>query len=200
MGRKLLAGILGGVAFFAWSSLAHMLLPLGETGVREIPNEQGLVALMKTSIPERGLYMFPGTGLPADASRAQKGEAMKESFQKIATGPSGLLMYHPARPVSFPRLLLIELGTNILQLLLAVFLLGQASLTSFGARWWFVTTAGILAAISTNVSYWNWYGFPGLYTLVYMFTVLMGFVFAGLVAAAIVKPGAGMPLARGVGA
>lgn len=200
MGRKLLAGILGGFAFFAWSSLAHMLLPLGETGVKEIPNEQALLASMKTSIPERGLYLFPGTGLPADASRAQKSEAMNANFQKIATGPSGLLMYHPARPVSFPRLLLTELGTNVLQLLLAVFLLGQASLTSFGARWWFITTAGILAAISTNVSYWNWYGFPTNYTLAYTFTILMGFVFAGLVAAAIVKPGAGMPLARGAGA
>jgi len=177
-----------------------MLLPLGETGVKEIPNEQALLASMKTSIPERGLYLFPGTGLPADASRAQKSEAMNANFQKIATGPSGLLMYHPARPVSFPRLLLTELGTNVLQLLLAVFLLGQASLTSFGARWWFITTAGILAAISTNVSYWNWYGFPTNYTLAYTFTILMGFVVAGLVAAAIVKPGAGMPLARGAGA
>jgi hypothetical protein len=200
MGRKLLAGILGGLAFWVWSYVAHTLLPLGEMGVREIPNEQAVVASMKTSIPERGLYIFPGTGLPADASRAQKGDAMKASFQKIATGPSGILMYHPARDFSFLRAVLIELGTNILQLLLAVFLLGQASLTSFGARWWFITTAGILAAISTNVSYWNWYGFPSNYTLAYAFTILMGFVFAGLVAAAIVKPGAGMPVARGVGA
>ena len=200
MGRKLLAGILGGIAFFAWSSLAHTVLPLGEAGVKEVPNEQALVALMKASIPDRGLYLFPGAGLPPDASREQKGDAMRASFQKIATSPSGLLMYHPARPVSFPRLLLTELGTNIVQLLLAVFLLSQASLTSFAARWWFVTTAGILAAISTNISYWNWYGFPTNYTLAYTFTVFMGFVFAGLVAAAIVKPGAGMPLAKGVGA
>src|SRR5215471_21539642 len=99
MGRKLLAGILGGVTFWVWAFVAHMLLPLGETGVREIPDEQALLASMKTSLPERGLYMFPGTGLPADASRAQKSEAMNANFQKIATGPSGLLMYHPARPV-----------------------------------------------------------------------------------------------------
>ena len=200
MGRKLLAGILGGLAFWVWAFVAHTLLPLGEAGVREMPNEQALLASMKTSLSERGLYIFPGTGLPADASRAQKGEAMKESSQKMATGPSGILMYHPTRDFSFVRSVLIELGTNILQLLLAVFLLGQARLTSFGARWWFITTAGILAAISTNVSYWNWYGFPTNYTLAYTFTIVMGFVFAGLVAAAIVKPGAGMPLAEGVGA
>jgi len=196
MGRKLLAGILGGIAFFAWSGLAHMVLPLGETGVRELPNEQPVVAAMQSSIQERGLYLFPGTGLPANATRAQKSAAMEQQFQKTATGPSGLLMYHPARPVSFGQMLMIECATNIVQLLLAVFLLGQTSLAGFGARWGFITVAGILAAISTNVSYWNWYGFPTNYTLAYSFTIAVGFLVAGLVAAAIMKPGAGMPAAR----
>jgi hypothetical protein len=109
-------------------------------------------------------------------------------------------MYHPSRNVSFPRLLVTELGTNILQVLLAVILLGQTTLSTFGGRWAFVTVAGVLAAISTNVSYWNWYGFPGEYTLGYSFTVAIGFVFAGLVAAAMLKPGAGMPAARAMGA
>lgn len=121
---------------------------------------------------------------------------MEQAFQKTATGPSGLLMYHPARPVSLGQMMITELGTNVVQLLLAVFLLGQTSLASFGARWGFVTVAGVLAAISTNVSYWNWYGFPGNYTLAYTFTIVMGFIVGGLVAAAIVKPGAGMPATR----
>ena len=73
--------------------------------------------------------------------------------------------------------------------LLAGILGGLAFFLSFAARWRFITLAGILAAISTNISYWNWYGFPGTYTLAYVCTVAMGFVFAGLVAAAIVKPG-----------
>jgi hypothetical protein len=140
--------------------------------------------------------LFPGIGLPANATKAQKSAAMEQQFQKTATGPSGLLMYHPTRPVSLGQMLMTELGTNIVQLLLAVFLLGQTSLASFGARWGFITVAGILAAISTNVSYWNWYGFPGNYTLAYTFTIAIGFVVAGLVAAAIVKPGAGMPATR----
>jgi hypothetical protein len=200
MGRKLLAGILGGFAFFAWSGLAHMVLPLGETGVRELPNEQAITTVMKGNLPERGLYLFPGTGLPANATRAQKSAAMDQQFQKTATGPSGLLMYHPARPVSFGQMLMTECATNIVQLLLAVFLLGQTSLAGFGARWGFITVTGILAAISTNVSYWNWYGFPGNYTLAYTSTIAMGFLVAGLVAAAIMKPGAGMRAARAAGA
>src|SRR5262245_145980 len=195
MGRKLLAGILGGLTFFVWSFIAHTVLPLGKTGVAEIPNEQPVLSAMKSSISQGGLYIFPGMGLPANATRAQESAAMDQQWQKIATGPSGLLMYHPTRAISLPRLLLTEAGTNIVQLLLAVFLLGQTSLTSFGARWRFITLAGILASISTNISYWNWYGFPGNYTLAYTFTIAMGFLCAGLVAAAIVKPGAGIPTA-----
>src|SRR5262245_13740619 len=196
MGRKLLAAVLGGLAFFAWSSLAHIALPLGRTGFQEIPNEQALLSAMKSNMPNHGLYIFPGLGLSPDATAAQARAAMPAHEQKVASGPSGILVYFPAREPIFPRALAIELGTNIIQVFLAILLLAQTSLGSFGARWWFVTVAGILAAISTNISYWNFYGFPGNYTLAYAFTVAMGFVFAGLVVAAIVKPAAGMPATR----
>jgi hypothetical protein len=188
MGRKLLAGVLGGIAFFLWSSLAHMVLPLGETGVQQIPNEAAVTGAMLTNIKGDGLYLFPEMHLQPGASRQEQNAAMQQQFEKIKTGPSGLLVYHPARDAGFGKLLLTELTTNIVQLLIAVFLLGQTRITSLAGRWRFVTAAGVLAAISTNISYWNWYGFPGNYTLAYTSTIAMGFVCAGLVAAALVKP------------
>ena len=39
-----------------------------------------------------------------------------------------------------------------------------------------------LTAIVTNVSYWNWYGFPGVYTASYMLIEVMGFLLVGIVA------------------
>lgn len=196
MGRKLLAGILGGVAFFAWSSIAHMVLPLGETGVQEIGNEEAVTSAMQANIKAGGLYLFPGMHLPAGASRDQQSAAMQKNFEKVKTGPSGLLMYHRSRDVGFGKLMVTELTTNILQMLLAVFLLAQTRIASFAGRWRFVTAAGVLAAISTNVSYWNWYGFPGNYTVAYTSTIAMGFVCAGLVIAAMVKPEAAALAAR----
>jgi hypothetical protein len=190
MGKKLLAGVLGGLAFFFWSFVAHDVLPLGKAGIKEIPNEQAVLSSMKANMPEEGLYLLPGLGLPENATRAQQSAAMEARMHKVETGPSGFLAYHPALNFSFGRALGVELGTNILQVLLAVILLGQTSLLSFVARWRFITIAGVFAALSTNISYWNWYGFPGSYTLAYVCTVAMGFVFAGLVAAAIIKPGA----------
>lgn len=189
MGKKLLAGVLGGLAFFFWSYVAHDVLPLGKAGIKEVPNEQAVLSSMKANMPDNGLYFLPGLGLPENATRAQQAAAMEAHMHKVETGPSGLLVYHPSLQFSFGKALAVELGTNILQVLLAVILLGQTNLISFGARWRFITIAGVLAALSTNISYWNWYGFPGNYTLAYIFTVAMGFVFAGLVAAAIAKPG-----------
>ena len=188
MVKKLLAAVLGGLAFFFWSFVAHDLLPLGKTGIKEIPNEQTVLDSMKANMPENGLYLLPGLGVPENATRAQQSAAMEARMHKVETGPSGLLVYHPSLNFSFGRALVVELGTNIFQVLLAVILLGQTRIINFVGRWRFITIAGFLAAVSTNVSYWNWYGFPGNYTLAYICTVAMGFVFAGVVAAAIVKP------------
>lgn len=196
MARKLLAGVLGGAVFFVWLFVAHEVLGLGAIGVKDIPNEQVIMPVLKANIPEGGFYFFPGFGLGANPTSDQKTAAMKAYSEKIAGGPSGIMIYRTsgAQAVS-PRQMLTEFGTNVLQMLLAVFLLGQTRLASFAARWRFVTAAGILAAISTNISYWNWYGFPGPYTLGYALSIASGFLVAGLVAAAMIKPGAGMSLA-----
>ena len=188
MGKKLLAGVLGGLAFFFWSFVAHDVLPLGKTGIKEIPNEPAVLASMKANMPEDGLYLLPGLGVPENATRAQQAAAMEARMHKVETGPSGFLAYHPSLQFSFRKALVVELGTNILQVLLAVILLGQTRIVNFVGRWRFITIAGFMAAISTNISYWNWYGFPANYTLAYICTVAMGFVFAGLVAAALVRP------------
>ena len=94
--RIFLAGILGGIVMFVWTSIAHMALPLGEAGINEIPNESALLGAMQSSIGDKtGLYIFPGLGVGKDATREQKSEAMKQMQQRIAANPSGIMMYHP---------------------------------------------------------------------------------------------------------
>jgi hypothetical protein len=183
--RILLAGILGGIAMFIWTSIAHMALPLGEAGIREIPNEQAVLGAMQTNIGQQsGLYLFPGFGVGPNPTRQQRSEAMKHMGERLASNPSGILMYHPpGRAVMMGRLLGIEFATELLESILVVFLLAQTGLVSFGARVGFVTVSGILAAIATNISYWNWYGFPSVYTASYMFIQIVGFHCVGLVAA-----------------
>ena len=189
MKRVLLAGLLGGIAMFIWTSIAHMALPLGEAGIREIPNEAAVLSAMQSNIGEAGLFFFPGFGLGPNPSREAQHEAMKHMDEKLAQHPSGIMMYHPAgsRPFVMARYLSIEFVTEVLEAFLVVYLLSLTRLTTFGARVAFVTVAGVLAAIATNISYWNWYGFPAVYTSAYMFIQVVGFLCIGLVAAWVLK-------------
>jgi len=190
MTRIFLAGLLGGIAMFIWSSIAHTVLPLGETGLSEIPNEQTILDAMQHNIAEKsGLYIFPGFGLGPNPTREQKNEAMKHMADNFARRPSGILMYNAAgsRPIDMVRWLGVEFLTEVAEALLAVYLLSKTRLTNFGTRVGFMIVAGILAAIATNISYWNWYGFPTSYTLSYISTQVVGFFCAGLVAAFVLR-------------
>ena len=174
---------------FIWTSIAHMALPLGEAGIGEIPNESAVLSAMQSNIGDQtGLYIFPGPGLGKNATRQEKQEAMKHMGEKIAANPSGILMYHaPGRPLALGKLLGVEFGTELLEAILVVFLLGQTPIASFAGRVGFVLVAGILVAIATNVSYYNWYGFPRVYTASYMLTQIVGFLCVGIVAALVLR-------------
>jgi hypothetical protein len=187
--RVVLAGVLGAIAMFLWSFVAHMVLPLGYTGVREIPNESAVLSAMQSSIGQTsGLYLFPGLGAGPNPTAAQRNAAMKNYEPKLAANPSGLLIYHPpgAKGITGGRLGL-EFLTEFIEALLAVILLAQTRIGSYAGKAGFVTLVGIVAAVTGNIPYWNWYGFPGNYTAAYMTTQIVGYLAAGLVAAAVVR-------------
>jgi hypothetical protein len=186
--RAFLAAILGGIAMFIWSFIAHDLLPLGEIGMREFQDETAMLDALKTNLGDaRGLYHFPGHTAGPNSTRQEKNDAMKRAIEKAASGPSGMLLYHPTREFSFGKLLGIEFATELLEAIFVVFLLTQTRIESFGGRVGFVFVAGILAAITTNIPYWNWYGFPSDYTAAYMSIEIIGFLCVGVVAALLLK-------------
>ena len=187
--RVWLAGLLGAIGMFVWASIAHVVLPLGTVGISEIPNEAPVLAAMQASIGNTsGLYFFPGMGVPPNASRDAQRAAMQNYDQKLAALPSGLLIYHPPGMKALtPGQLLTEFLTELVEALIVVWLLAQTRISSFGSRVAFVTIAGIMAALTTNIPYWNWYGFPTNYTTVYMFTEIAGYFVAGLVAAFVMR-------------
>ncbi len=187
MKRVLLAAILGAIAMFAWTSIAHMVLPLGTIGVQEIPNEGPVLSAMSASLgAQHGLYLYPGMGVGPSPTMKERRDAMPAYQKKLAGSPSGLLIYHPAgQPGMTGAMLGIEFGKEFVMTLLALALLSLTRLTSYGSKVGFVALVGLVAALSTNVSYFAFYGFPGNYTLAYIFTEFMGFVAAGLAGAAL---------------
>jgi hypothetical protein len=184
--RIFLAGVLGAIAMFAWTAIAHMALPIGEAGIQNTMDDEALLAAMKTNVKDKdGLYTFPSMGLGPNATHAEQSKAMETFPAKLEKNPSGFFLYHPAgsRPMSMGKFLTVEFITELIEALIAVWLLAQTRIVSFGGRVGFVVVAGIMAAIATNVSYWNWWGFPSVYTASYIFIQVVGFFLVGLVAA-----------------
>ena len=169
--RILIAGVLGGLAMFIWSAVAHLALPLAEIGVSRLPNEAATRAALQATVGDReGLYVFPyGPSAPQ--------------------GPSGFLVYNAGNVLGLsPPTLVGEFAEETLESLIAAVLVGMAALAGYWRRVGFVALVGVAGVLTTNVSYWLWYRFPADYTLAYMFTDFVGYVAAGLVIAALVRP------------
>jgi hypothetical protein len=174
--RVLIAGLLGGLAMFVWTSISHVLTPLGFIGFSQMPAEQAVIDTAHASIGDKsGLYIFPY----ADPNDPKMMEIVTE---KSKTGPSGLVVYHaPGEGAEMmPGTLVAEFLKETAQALIAAFLVSLMIPLGFAMRVGAVVLIGVSAAIATNVSYWIWYGFPLDYTLAQIFIELVGAAFAGV--------------------
>jgi hypothetical protein len=171
--RVLLAGLVGGVVMFIWATVAHLATPLATAGLKPLPAEAATLATLRAAIGDTpGLYFFPylqGTGARATADQSAK----------MQLGPTGLLAYQaPGSPALMPRRLVVELLLEIGESILAALVISAAP--DIGRRIGVAVAIGAVAAVSTNFSYWNWYGFSLDYTLANALTELMKYVFAGV--------------------
>lgn len=181
MGRLLIAGLIGGIAMFIWSALAHTVLPLGETGLRQVGPDSAVPAAIQQELGDRdGLYSFPGV----DGNPHEDEAAMAALMEKQKTGASGLIVYHRAgyAPDMGP-LMGVELALEIVQSLILAWLLSGLVAAGLAARTLASALIGVAVGISTNGSYWNWWGFPADYTLAAVVIQVVGYTVAGLVIA-----------------
>jgi hypothetical protein len=174
--RVLIAGILGGIAMYIWSTVAHVALPLGQVGVSQMPNEAAVLAAAQASNGAKdGLYFYPWVD-PKDPQMMQKMSAA------LKVKPSGLLIYHPpghgVSDMAGP--MVAEFLKELVEALIAAFLVSLTVVGSYWGRVGFVSLIGVIAGITTNVSYWIWYGFPADYSLAAVFIEFMDYAVAGL--------------------
>jgi len=190
MAKKiLLGGLVGGIVAFLVSGFFHMATSLGEYGIKTLPNEDATLSMMRTSIPESGLYLYPG----ADMSHGNSPAVQAAFLQKYKTGPAGILAYtKEGGDFSFGKLLLNQFLFSVVAALFLAWILGlTVGATSYASRAAIVFIASLFAACIYALPYWNWYRFPLNYTVAYIFTWSVSWLIAGLAMAAIVKPRAG---------
>lgn len=183
--RFWLAGLAGALAMFVWMSFAHMTPTIAGAGMQKIPNEPTVLAALENGLgPRRGLFVYPY--IPP--------REMASASARLASSPSGLLIYRPpgAKPLE-RRQMIVEFILELFESLVAVALVSASGTSGFARQVGFFAGLGFIAAIATNGSYWLWYGFPAAYSVTAMLTEFVKFVIAG-VAVAIVF--ARVPLRR----
>ena len=184
MGKLLAGALAAGIMVFMWGAISHMATPIGKMGFRPFPNEDSLIAAMKGSIHETGVYHFPD--MP-DSKTSSESEASAWEA-KYKQGPTGFLVYHTDGDEAMsPRQLLTELGSSIFAGLLAAVVLSQVK-SGYVGRVLIVTLMGTFGFVSINISYWNWYRFPLDFTTGAALDEIIGWFLGGLVLAAIVGP------------
>jgi small-conductance mechanosensitive channel len=183
--RIIIAGILGGIALFIWGGIWHEVLPFQLNGLRSLPTEQALET--KAKLPDAGVYISPGYDVPDAAPFAIRLLSMRKLARKPPDEPRQFLVYHPVTQRISARPFVVEFLTNIVQALIAGFLVAQARLRRYSSRLGFIVVLGVLASITTNISFSNFYGFPIGFVTTNMIFLAIGYLIVGLIVAAIVK-------------
>jgi hypothetical protein len=165
--RVLLAAIVGGIAMYVWATAAH-LSPLGGVGAHPMPNEGLIAAALKLNLGDKGgVYIYPG---PAAAGAPAGNGPVAEGM--LAYNPNGTGALRPSQ-------LGIEFGLEMFEALMMACIAALAAV-GLGRRIAIATLVGLIAGITTNLSYWNWYGFGLDYTLTNGFIELVKYLVAGV--------------------
>jgi hypothetical protein len=181
MNRLTLAAIIGGIVAFLWGAVSHMVLPIGKMGLRSLPSEASVLATLQGSVPEPGLYFFPGM----DFSRSMTPEEETAWQERYRSGPAGLLVYRPKGGEAMsPWKLLTELLSSVLAAGAAAFVVAPMA-ASYGRRVLATACMGLFAWFSMSLSYWNWYGFPTDFIVAEGIDQVAGWFLAGLAIAKI---------------
>jgi hypothetical protein len=180
--RIVIAGVVGGLIVFVWSAVSHMVLPLGNIGFESLPNDEPVISALKGSVPESGLYFFPGFPNHREATQ----EEQEAYLARLRQGPSGVVVYTAGGVEAMaPSRFVTEFVSCLLAALVAAWVLASV-VGGYGKRLLVVALLGFFAFASLLLSYWNWYGFPTDYTLANGFGEVVGWLLAGLAMAKIV--------------
>ena len=170
------SGIAAGIALFLWGAIAHMALPLGEMGIKSMPEE--VTAVLGERIKTPGVYFFPSVGAGTE-------QEMEKTSQAYATQPHGLMAFTPTdgKPYSMAMPLTIQFVIDLICGVILAWLIWQAwlSLPGLGAKVGFAAVVGFLASFAVSAPYCNWYGFGGAFFIGQMIESIVGFSIGGAV-------------------
>ncbi len=187
MKRLVLAALLGGLVVFFWGALDHMVLPIGHMGFQALPNEAEVLPLLGSSIPEPGLYFFPGM----DLTKTMTPDEEAAWTEKYRTGPAGLVLFHPqGGELMTARSLFAQLASNVAAAAIAALVAGLL-MAGYWRRVGIIALLGLFAWLSLSASDWIWFSYPAPVVIAEAIDVIVAWFLGGLVIAKIVPPQGG---------
>lgn len=175
--RVLIAALLGGLVVFVWGAVSHMVLPVGEMGMRQPANEDIVLEAVKTGLGADGIYY-----LPSIAPDKMNDETVSKAWAEKSKASPYLFIVNRSGgydPTAMGPMLATEFATNVLSALVAA-LIAAALPLGFGGRVLMITGMGLFAFLSVNVPMWNWYRFPVDFTLGQMTGHVVGWLLGGI--------------------
>lgn len=184
MKKIIIAGIIGGIVITLWGFIAWMGLNFHQDTMKTCPEDEIISHIFVNSLKDEGVYVIPA--MPD----AQTEDAQKIWQEKIKSGPIATIFFRPTGgDPSMTKNIIVGTIFNIIAAMLAAWILSRstASKQSYFTRVSFVGVLSIFAAITIHLSNWNWMYFPLKYTTAMSADLIIGWLLAGLVIAAIIK-------------
>jgi hypothetical protein len=182
-----LGTILGGLVAFVWSSISWEVLPWHEKPILSFQNDEEVSAMIRTHTVKSGVYILPGSSMEGMTSE-QKKAAQAALMEKMQKGPVMFAAIRRDGFGSYTQGLVIQLLSLMAAAFLLTWLALQTSGLSYGKRVLFLAVVGLAAGVITELPYWNWWGFSGMYTTVMIADATLTWLFAGLVIAKVAQP------------
>jgi hypothetical protein len=180
--------IVGAIVVFILSSIWHVATPLGEVGVKNLPQEALLSPAMKLAIPDAGFYFFPGINRSKDLTREQQQTEQQRYLNAYRQGPTGILVYSPGgEDMNFGKNLVGQFLVGAVSAFFIAWILAvTARATTYGQRVLIVALISAFGAITVTLPQWIWYKFPTNYTVAYSLGFFVTWGLTGLVMGSLV--------------
>lgn len=188
MVRLIFGSVISGVVLFFWGFIFWTKLPLGDQMMEPFPNEEALVANIK-NLPHSGVYFFPYL---AKENMSGENPAALESFvRRHEQGPIGSIYLHKeGAPFMGAMTFILGFVHFVVSSFLAGCLLHIAlpALSTWMARFIFVTMLGIFGAVAMNLGSPIWFMHPWKATLIQSVFDVSSWILAGVILGTIIKP------------
>ncbi len=183
-----LAALVGGVLWFVWGAFAHMALGLGESAMKQMPDQEPVLAALRAQNLEDGLYTFPFCG---DANESDEAWAAAEvAFKK---GPVGMIFFQKSvAEMMPPSTLVLEFIGGLIASFLAAIVIARFAMGPFTAM-----RAAVLVVLATwfshSYSEWLWYGYPCSWVMDTLIEQMFGWLLAAGAMARMLNGGQARP-------